>query len=286
MQMRQLTFDHIRQLVERIYAGRVAAMLFTGASQFGKSTAMLSFIVMSMILGLPCFVMCPHGSLYSALARAAMMLPRRIRRRVLFINLADRLVSLVDTLHWTTSAELSTVVERNLNIIKGAFGDNIEEDTQPLIDEYMRYAIKAVALLRRPLADAAAAIDPHDPLYQVIVDELSSVDTLLAQKLDSIADLRERDYLQLVGPARRRLDTVLRENTFVRDLLSHRATFRPQEMIQRGMIVIISVQQYSSSNEKMLRDIDQRTFMCLYIVSILDAAYAYLNGSERCPSVP
>lgn len=281
--MKVTALDRLRiaLILKRIYGMTVPAMFFSGASQSGKSTAMGAFIKVGMEQGLQQIVIDPHGSLYRDLAAFAMTLPASRRKRIHFINFAEGLATVLDTVRWHTSAELSTVVERNLNLIKAAAGDDILKDT-PLVDEYMRYAIKAVALLRRNLVEAPAAIDPLDPLYEDIVAELATVDEGLAGRLASIAQMQPREFLANVTPSRRRLEKVLCENTFVRDLLSHPPTFSATDLIEEGITLVISLQKDDSENVTVLRDVDQRFLSCLFITSILDAAYGFLNGSKRC----
>lgn len=276
-----VTMEIIRQFLLRIYRMTVPAIFISGQSQCGKSTAMGEFIDVGMSEGLPQFICDPHGSLYRGRAEHAMTLPASLRKNLHFINFAEGLVTVMDTLRWKTSAELSAVIERNLDIIKAAAGDDILKET-PLIDEYMRYAIKAVALLRRNLVEAPAALDPLDPLYEQIIAELSAIDARLADRLTLIAKMQPREFLANVAPARRRLEKVLCENTFVRDLLSHEPAFSAKDLIADRATVIISFQQYDSNGEQVLRDVDQKFLICLFISSILNAAYGFLNGSKRC----
>lgn len=278
----RLTVELIAQLISRIYALTVPSLFFSGGSQTGKTTAMKSLIQAQLSAGLPGFIFDPHGALFQDLAAFAMTLPASIRKRIRFINFAEGLISVVDTLRWETAAELSTVVERTMNCIKAAFGDNIEVETQPLIDEYLRASTTAIALTRRTLPEAVAALDPDDPLYDRIVAEVMEIDASLGQKIAAIASMSLREYLANVAPARRRLDSVLRENTFVRDMLSHEASFNATDEIAKGTIWIVTLQQFNREGKKVLRDIDQRTLLCLFITSIIDAAYGFLNGPKRC----
>ena len=265
----------VQQLVEAFHDYNHPGAFVVGQSQSAKTASVGSIIEEQIAQGRSVTVLDPHDQLRIRLRDFVLTLRRARRNDLNVVAPADGLHMSVNPLAWTEPSEIPAAVSETRLMIKQAFGDSILNETQPNIDFWMDLALEATALLRCPLTLAPDFLDRSVPHHVELVATLLGIDQTLCAKLAMISEMKIQEYINVVGPGLKRLETVLKKNPYTRDLLSNIDSADASHLIRPGAINLISLKLTNGRTKKqVLRKEDRRFFACLYAKAIYRAIYA------------
>lgn len=223
----------------------------SGVSGSGKSNFSQWAAIEALSLGIPFILLDPHGDSAQKVLRMALGQPKRIRDKILFWKVADpsHVASINPLAHASDEDRLSEyerwsrgriLIELTADIVLAAVGEAGSGFAfRPVMRKWITRWLWMLYGANLTLADALMLIDPHHPLYEMLVK--LAPDEMSRHQLLALPGMRAADLEAEIGSSRNRLATVL-EHPAANLLLSRRKnTIDFRWMYQSGMSLIVDL---------------------------------------------
>lgn len=191
----------------------------SGVSGSGKSNYAERTLLKCASMGIPFIHIDPHGDSAQKVWRMCLQLPERIRSKILYWKVADpnSVASINPLLHAGDHESLSDYernsrgriqVELTAEIILAAVGEAGQGfANRPVMRKWMTRWLWMLWRSRLTLADAAFLIDPHHPIYDLLLQ--LAPDELSRQQMQALSGMKVSDLEAEIGSARNRLMTLI-----------------------------------------------------------------------------
>ena len=229
-----------------------AGIEVSGTSGGGKSNFAEWFGERCFIKRVPFLFIDPHGDSSRKLIRILQKKQSSIKDSVLYVELSSpsQLVGFNPLKHPDNEASLSEYEQRSAeriscemtaNVILAAVGEAGQGfGSRPVLRKWVMRWLTFLYRSNLTLADARMFLDPHDPIYQLILN--LAPDELSHNQMAALANQKSSEIEAEIGSARNRLLTLL-DHPASQIILSRRdKVLNFEEVYQNGQTVIINLE--------------------------------------------
>lgn len=221
-----------------------AGVQITGTTGSGKSNIGEWLFDQMVRLGMPCMYFDPHGTSAKKLLRMSADWPARCREKLLYIRPADSNYTIGINPLWIDTNDLSDYdrdskicsrVEQTAQIIFSVFGETAF-GSRPVLRKWMTRWLTVLAKSGLTLADALLFIDPHNPIYELLLQLVP--DQMARHQMEALTSMKLVDLEAEIGSARNRITAVL-EHPRCQTLFSRRTNVLDMRWVYDNDISII-----------------------------------------------
>ncbi|MEZ6055488.1 MAG: hypothetical protein R3C01_02165 [Planctomycetaceae bacterium] len=230
-------------------------------------------------MGVPFLHIDPHGDAAKKTWKMCLDLPERLRKKIIYWRVADsRHAAAINPLsHGADEAQLTDYerlsrgriqVALTANIILAAVGEGGAGFAfRPVMRKWVTRWLWMLWQSGLTLADAAMLIDPHHPVYDLLVQ--LAPDEMARLQMQALAGMKVSDLEAEIGSARNRIATLL-EHPASEVLLSRRQhTIDFREIYESGMSLIVDLDRVDPERGEILSDEVQRLIANVVLTNYL-----------------
>ena len=240
-----------------------AGIEVSGTSGGGKSNFAEWFVEQCFSKDVPFLLIDPHGDSSRKLIQILQKQGSWIQDKVLYIDLSSssQLVGFNPLQHPANEASLSDYEQRSAeriscemtaNVILAAVGEAGQGfGSRPVLRKWVMRWLTFLYRSNLTLADARMFLDPHDPIYKLILN--LAPDELSRNQMAALAGQKSSEIEAEIGSARNRLLTLL-DHPASQIILSRRDNvLNFEEVYQKGQTVIINLERGTVLTEEVQR---------------------------------
>ncbi|MCA9075280.1 MAG: hypothetical protein KDA93_09625 [Planctomycetaceae bacterium] len=223
----------------------------SGVSGSGKSNFAEWLALRSIQQGVPIIHIDPHGQSARKLWQMCLRLPERLRKKVIYWRVSDpqQVAGINPLAHDPEEVQLSDYerlsrgriqVELTANIILAAMGEaGVGFAFRPVMRKWITRWLWLLWNAGLTLADASMLIDPHHPVYNMLIQ--LAPDEMARLQLEALPGMKVHELEAEIGSARNRVATIL-EHIAAETLLSRRQdTIDFRWMYQNDVSLIVDL---------------------------------------------